>query len=193
MTDLLDKDTLQKIAETLVIGSLTLVLFFALRSRMLVISRVTHLPEFAFRPIRRLIRYLILAVGLVLLLGVWGYQINGIMAVLGTVFGLVAIGFVATWSLLSNFLCTFVLIIFRPFSVGDELEFLGGDTIKGRVVDLSMLFTTLEVAPNEMVLIPNNTFFQRFFRRRIGAETVELKEQLQRDKPHRPSSLPPAA
>ena len=93
-----------------------------------------------------------------------------------------AIGFVAVWSVLSNFLCTFVLIVFKPFSVGDELE-LPGENVKGRVVDLSLIFTTLEVAHGEMVMVPNNTYFQRVFKRRIGHRTSGLAEQLRSEKP----------
>ena len=34
---------------------------------------------------------------------------------MGTVLGLVAIGFVAMWSVLSNFLCPLVLVVLTPY------------------------------------------------------------------------------
>lgn len=55
--------------------------------------------------------------------------------------------------------------------------------MKGKVVDLSLLFTTLEVGPGETFLVPNNTFFQRIFRRRAGTVTVGLDYQLRQDQP----------
>ena len=174
---------LREIAESGLIALVVLFLFFGLKGRMQVVGRLTRIPEFAFRPIRVLLRYAVLFGGLLLALGVWGIPVNGVIAVMGTLFGLVAIGFVAVWSVLSNFLCTFVLIMFRPFSVGDEVE-LVPDGVKGHVVDLTMLFTTLQVSRGETVMIPNNIFFQRVFKRREGKNTVDLHAQLERDQPH---------
>jgi small-conductance mechanosensitive channel len=173
----------REIAESGIIALVALILFFALKGRMQVVARITRLPEFAFRPVRIVLRYVILLGGVLLALGVWGFPVNGVIAVMGTVLGLVAIGFVAVWSVLSNFLCTFVLVMFRPFSVGDEVELLP-EGVKGHVVDLTMLFTTLEVQRGETVMIPNNIFFQRIFKRRRGRNTVDLHDQLERTQPH---------
>lgn len=63
---------------------------------------------------RLALRYGVLALTLFLVAGRWGFETQTILAVLGTVLGLVAIGFVAVWSVLSNFLCTFALIIVKP-------------------------------------------------------------------------------
>lgn len=52
--------------------------------------------------------------------------------------------------------------------------------MKGKVVDMGFVFTTLEVAPNQTVLIPNNTFFQGPFRRTVGRVTHGLDKQLSR-------------
>jgi len=94
----------------------------------------------------------------------------------------VAIGFVAVWSVLSNFLCTFVLIIFKPFSVGDDLE-IPVDSIKGKVVDLTLVFTILRGENGELYHIPNNMFFQKVFRIRQGKKSVDLDVQLHQPKP----------
>ncbi|OHE87725.1 MAG: hypothetical protein A3G75_10925 [Verrucomicrobia bacterium RIFCSPLOWO2_12_FULL_64_8] len=178
----LDPNTIVHLVESAVIVAVALVLFFGLRGKILLFAQWAGLPRLAFAPVRLTLRFSILAVALVLILGLWGFELGTILALLGTVLGLVAIGFVAVWSVLSNFLCTFVLIVFKPFSVGDELE-LPGENVKGRVVDLSLIFTTLEVAHGEMVMVPNNTYFQRVFKRRIGHRTSGLAEQLRSEKP----------
>lgn len=72
--------------------------------------------------------------------------------------------------------------------MGDEVEFTGGDGVKGKVVDLNLIFTTIEVGPEETMLVPNNTFFQRIFRRRPGTVTVGLDYQLRQEAPMRDSS-----
>ena len=178
-----DADITVKWVQSAIIILIALTLFLGLRGRILVFARWANLPRLAFAPIRLILRYAVLIVAVILVLGRWGFQIDTLIAVLGTVFGLVAIGFVAVWSVLSNFLCAFVLILFKPFAVGDEVELTGGDGVKGKVIDLSLLFTTLEVGPDETVLVPNNTFFQRIFRRRAGTVTVGLDYQLRQDHP----------
>jgi len=173
----LDQPTLIRLIETTVIIAIALTLFFGLRGRILKFAEWSGLPRLAFAPVRLILRYSILVIAAALLLSLWGFQIGTILALLGSVLGLVAIGFVAVWSVLSNFLCTFVLVVFKPFSVGDELE-LPADNVKGRVSDLSLIFTTLEVSANETVVIPNNTFFQKVFKRRRGTHTTGLGDQL---------------
>jgi small-conductance mechanosensitive channel len=181
--DLLDRETLVRLTQSGVILLVAFLLFNGLRGRILAFARWANLPRLALAPVRLTLRYGILAVAVVLVLGRWGFEVDTLLAVLGTILGLVAIGFVAVWSVLSNFLCAFVLVLFKPFAVGDEVELMGGDGVKGKVVDLSLLFTTLEVGPDETVLVPNNLFFQRIVRRRAGTVTVGLDYQLRQDRP----------
>ena len=182
-----DQPTLVRLVETAAIAVAALTLFFGLRGRILQFAEWAGLPRLAFGPVRLTLRYSVLLIAGLLILGLWGFELGTLLAVLGTVLGLVAIGFVAVWSVLSNFLCTFVLILFKPFAVGDELE-LPADNVKGRVVDLTLIFTTLEVAPGETVLVPNNIYFQRVFRRRAGTGTIGLAEQLRKAAPTQPDS-----
>ncbi|MBL9215043.1 MAG: mechanosensitive ion channel [Opitutaceae bacterium] len=178
----LDRELLTKLAESALILAVALALFFGLRGRILLFAQWANLPRLAFAPVRIMLRYSILILASLLILGRWGFEIGTIIALLGTVLGLVAIGFVAVWSVLSNFLCTFVLIAFKPFAVGDEIE-LPTENVRGRVIDLSLIFTTLEVSAGETVLVPNNTFFQRIFKRRAGTVTVGLDYQIQQHAP----------
>lgn len=178
----LDPDTLSRLFQTAIILTIALGLFFGLRGRILRFAQWAGLPRLAFAPVRLTLRYTILLVAGAMILTLWGFQIGTLLALLGSILGLVAIGFVAVWSVLSNFLCTFVLVIFKPFSVGDELE-IAAEGVKGRVIDLTLIFTTLQVSPGETVLIPNNTFFQRIFRRRAGAHTSSLADQLRQPNP----------
>ncbi len=181
---MIDADTTSKLVQTAVIAAIGIGLFFGLKGRILAFAQRANLPRLALAPVRIMLRVVILIMAGLLILNRWGYQIDSLLTLLGTVLGLIAIGFVAMWSVLSNFLCTFVLIVFKPFYVGDELELPTGN-IRGRVVDLSLIFTTLETAPGETVLVPNNMFFQTQFKRRVGAQSVDLEHQLRETAPHR--------
>lgn len=178
LIDQLDADTIAKILQTSVIAVVALALFFGLKGRILKFAHWARLPRLALTPVRIGIRYAILIAAALLILGRWGFQVDGILAVIGTVLGLVAIGFVAMWSMLSNFLCTLVLVVLKPFYVDDEIE-LPSANVKGKVIDLSIVYTTLESAPGETVLVPNNTFFQTIFKRRASLAPRDLGAQLQ--------------
>jgi len=93
---------------------------------------------------------------------------------------LVAIGFVAVWSILSNALCALMLMLTRPFDVGDTIEIVP-DGIKGKVVNFSLLFTTLRETEARVIQVPNNTFFQKAIRCEEGDREVGLDEQLLRE------------
>lgn len=96
------------------------------------------------------------------------------------VLAMVAIGFVAVWSVLSNTLCSMVLLVYQPFSVGNHVE-LPAANVRGRVVNFNLLFTTLEAEDGQFVEVPNNTFFQQPIVRRAGKTSRTLDEQLSQD------------
>lgn len=101
-------------------------------------------------------------------------------AVLGGLLALLGIGFVAVWSVLSNVLCTLLLLTVRPFRIGDELE-LPPDPLQGRVVDLNLFFTTLQAPDGRLVQVPNNLFFQRAVVRRRTGVGMSLGVQFSRE------------
>ncbi len=179
--DTLNHELILKIVQAVVVVVGGMILINIINRGLVTMATNANLPKLALNPLRTVIRYLVAVGVLFLVLTLFGYNVNGLLTMLTGVAAMVAVGFVAVWSVLSNFLCTFVLILFKPFSVGDELE-IPADKVQGRVVDLSLLFTTLRTPDGANYLIPNNMFFQRIMLRRRGEKPVELGEQLQRDK-----------
>lgn len=109
----------------------------------------------------RLILVLVFALASLKLSG----AIDELWAVVSATLAALAVAFVATWSLLSNLTAALILLTFRPFRIGDEVEVLEGDKVlvSGKVLDLNLIFTTLgdgEVASR----IPNNLLLQRVVR-----------------------------
>ncbi|MBW7834495.1 MAG: mechanosensitive ion channel family protein [Simplicispira suum] len=92
-----------------------------------------------------------------------------------------AVAFFAAWSVLSNLFCAMLIFTVGPFRVGDVIEVLdtqdtGG--ARGRVIDINLLYTTLEdVTPGTagtLLQIPNTMVFQRVVRRwRPGQAVLE--------------------
>lgn len=131
--------------------------------------------------IRLVVRWSVVLMTLLIVLQQFGLLANA-WAALTAVLALVAVGFVAVWSVMSNISCTVLILISRPFQVGDQVE-LPTDNLGGKVIDLNMLFTTLRTDDGALIQIPNNLFFQKPVRRLEGRSTVELSEQLGREQP----------
>lgn len=160
-----------------VIVVLTALVLMLLRRTFDVLKPKVPVPPMTFLLMRRAVRYAVLILALSVILSFWGLQLNTVLAMIGGVLTMVAIGFVAVWSLLSNILCAFALTAFRPFQIGDEVEVLP-ENVKGRVVDLNLLYTSLKTPEGDYFRIPNNLFFQKMFRCREGARRTELGAQL---------------
>lgn len=131
-------------------------------------------------PLKKILKSILYLVTAILILTVFGVNLGGLWAILSTVLAMVAIGFVAVWSLLSNVSSTVIILLFRPFAIGDEIEF-AGEAVKGRVVDLNFLYTTLREPDGTLIQIPNNLFFQKSVKRRRSTCAITLAEQLARD------------
>lgn len=151
------------------------------------LARNTNLTREAVMPFVRLVRIGINLGALVLILGVFGFELGGLWAMFATVLGMIAIGFVAVWSLLSNSTATLLILILRPYQIGDDVE-IAGEPVKGRVIDLNFFFTTLLDEDGRLVQVPNNLFFQRTLKRRRNEGTVSLAYQLNSPTP---ANLPP--
>ena len=153
----------------IVVGAVLLNYFF---SRVLLFAaRHARFTEAELGPVRRTVKWIISLVALVLVLGAFGLNIGGMWGIVSTILAMVAIGFVAVWSVLSNILCTLIILVFRPFSVGDEVEF-AGEPVKGRVVDLNFIYTTLDAGDGAVMQVPNNLFLQKVLRRRHSRAAV---------------------
>jgi len=138
-----------------------------------------HLPAELATGGRRVAGFLIYASALLLILERFG--VSG--TVLWTAFtgfaAVAAVAFFAAWSVLSNIFCTVLILATRPFRLHDYIELLeNGEKpgLKGRVVDINLIYTTLQEAdadergPGNVLQVPNNLFFQRIVRRwRNGA------------------------
>ncbi|NJN60869.1 MAG: mechanosensitive ion channel [Coleofasciculaceae cyanobacterium RL_1_1] len=94
--------------------------------------------------------YIVMAFVVLAILGQLGIETTSLIALIGAT-GL-AIGLALQGSL-ANFAAGLLLIIFRPFRVGDWIEING---VSGYVEDLQMLTTIIHTLDNKTVIIPNS-------------------------------------
>ena len=166
-----------------------LIVFFAwLINRLLkrVIFRLGHhygLGHDLLVPLRGVVRWFIIAAALLLILERLGMSATVLWTAFTGFATVGAVAFFAAWSVLSNLFCAVLIMTVGPFRLGDYIEVL--DTAekpgaKGQVIDINMLYTTLqdatapEGAPN-LLQIPNSLIFQRVVRRwKFGQEVPVL-------------------
>lgn len=99
--------------------------------------------------ISSLVKYTVLAVTVIAVLNQFGVQTASLIAVLGAT-GL-AIG-LALQGTLSNVAAGVMLLLFRPFKVGDYIEVAGQ---AGTVKDVSLFTSELATPDNVQIIVPN--------------------------------------
>ncbi|NUT83115.1 mechanosensitive ion channel family protein [Pseudomonas sp. NA13] len=132
--------------------------------------------------LRGILRWLIMGSAVLVVLERLGVSATVLWTALSGFVAVAAVAFFAIWSVLSNLLCAVLIYTVGPFRLGDVVELV--DTtdkpgIKGRVVAINLLYTTL-IEPEElgtgsaMVQVPNSLFFQRSVRRWRGSEAFPV-------------------
>ncbi len=96
-----------------------------------------------------LVRWAILVFAAIAALAKFGVQTTSFIAVLGAA-GL-AVGLALQGSL-SNFAAGVLILLFRPFRVGDVID---SSNSRGKVKEIGILTTTLATPDNQMVILPN--------------------------------------
>jgi small-conductance mechanosensitive channel len=156
-----------------------------------VLAQRDDVPQPLMQFLRVFLRWGVLVIIVLLCLQQVGLRIAALWAGLLSVMALIAIGFIAAWSVLSNILCSILLIVFDLFRLGDEIEIIeatGGKGLRGTVVDLNILYTSIqethdEEASDAITHVPNNLFFQKTTRRWRGKNTRRLELSLLHSSP----------
>ncbi len=165
---------------------LGLLVYIALTKALKTLLAKQAIAEPVYLLARNLLKWLLFIMVTVIVLQQIGIGITSVFAALLTVAGMVAIGFIAVWSILSNMFCALFLILFNVFQVGDEIEVVepvGGQGLRGTVLDFNLMFTSVADLTSEgqegfVSQIPNNIFFQKVIRRRPGEKGESLGKHL---------------
>lgn len=99
----------------------------------------------------KVFRFLIIALGIVLVANEWGFAIDGFVAGLGL--GGLAFA-LAAQDALANIVAGIVIIMEKPFSIGDWID---TPSVEGTVEDISFRSTKVRTFAQAMVTVPNST------------------------------------
>ncbi|MEM8953765.1 MAG: mechanosensitive ion channel domain-containing protein [Verrucomicrobiota bacterium] len=108
-----------------------------------------ELSDLLKRFLNNIIRRTVLFIGVLVALSTLGVNISALLALIGG--SAFIIGF-ALQDTLGNFASGLMLLIYRPFDVGDAVE-VGG--VGGKVDAVSLVSTTIRTFDNKVVLVPN--------------------------------------
>ena len=100
-----------------------------------------------------LARYTVLVLGGLTVLGLFGISVASFAAILA------ALGFAVGLALqgtLSHFAAGVMLLLFRPFTVGDKVSAAG---ISGKVVEVGLFTTLFDTPDNRRIIVPNGAIF----------------------------------
>ena len=168
--------------QILLILGVAMLLQYLLRRLIKRVGNHYALPRELMVPLNGLLRWTILASALLLILERLGVSATVLWTAFTGFATVGAVAFFAAWSVLSNLFCALLIYTVGPFRVGDTIELL--DTAekpgaRGRVIDINLLYTTLEDstvnAAGSLLQIPNALIFQRVVRRwKFGQEVPVL-------------------
>ena len=130
-------------------------------SRILARSSDTALDETALPMINKFVRFTVIALGVLLALTHLGIQIAPLLAGAGVV-GLALS--LAARDTLSNLIAGVLLIMDRPFQVGDRIELWNAPSETGTwgdVIEIGLRATKIRNPDNLVVVVPNNEIMRR--------------------------------
>lgn len=121
--------------------------------------------------LRRLVSTVVTLVTALLILKELGVSARVLWTALTGFLAVAAIAFFAGWSVLSNTFCAVLIITTRLFRLNDHIEVLeNGEKpgLRGQVLDVNLIYTTLKGEGGSVLQVPNSLFFQRVVRRWQG-------------------------
>lgn len=141
--------------------------FFAGIARKIVrkMSKRSHLDDAVGSFLSSLAYFLIIVFAVIAALAKFGMQTASFVAVLGAA-GF-AVGFALQGSL-SNFAAGIMILVFRPFKVGDLIEAAG---VLGKVQDIHLFNTILSTLDNVKIIVPNGKIYGDVIKNISGYDT----------------------
>lgn len=181
-------------ATALLVVLLAVLALHLLSRAMQIVDRNQWLPPTVKVLTYGFLRWSIYLAVLLYVLELLGLPVKSLWAGLLSVALLVAIAFVAVWSVLSNILSAVLLLTFSRARIGDIVELK--DTkqeeigIRGKIIDINLFFVTIEEQfidekisdQPAMVQIPCHLFFYRVTRCWAGVKTQPLMVAFREEK-----------
>jgi small-conductance mechanosensitive channel len=151
-----------QILETAIVLGVLMLINFAIRKWSYRISQKFHLGLERRRITTRVVNLLLLLIGAISIMGIWGLDQKELFVFLTSTLTVLGVGFFATWSILSNITSGLLLYFNHPLHIGDHVKIMDKEApVEGTLKDISMFFMHIETVNGETVTIPNSVVTQK--------------------------------
>ena len=162
----MDIDNLKELAFNVVIALLIIILGWILskwtKKGLLSMVRKSHIDETSGLFLATIFQYAIVIISFVVAFGTIGIQTASLVAVFASVGLALALALKGT---LSDLASGIIILLFRPFSVGDNIKCCDSE---GRVKEVGLFFTTIISEGDVKITLPNS---------QITKTTIETKNK----------------
>ncbi|PCE62987.1 hypothetical protein B7P33_17070 [Sediminicola luteus] len=105
---------------------------------------------------------LVYVIAFAILALIWGVDFKQFAVFISSVLAVLGVGFVATWSILSNLSASVILFFSNPVRIGDKIRLLDAELdICGKVKDITGFYTMIETENGHLVSLPNSMVIQK--------------------------------
>lgn len=132
------------------------------------ISRRLEVDKVLIPLVEKLLRFITIAIAVLIIVQEWGYSISGLLTGLGL--GGLAVA-LAAQDMLSNLFAGAVILLDKPFGIGDWIQC---DSLEGTVEDINFRSVKIRTFTQAVVTVPNSTLanspvtnFSRMGKRRV--------------------------
>ncbi len=135
---------------------------FIIRSILMRIDKKVHFNLERKRIAHKIINLFLIMFVVIGLIAIWSVDPQQIFLYLTSTLTILAVGFIAQWSFLSNITASLILFFNHPVHIGGQIKFIEKDfNIEGIVENITMFFMYIRTAEGELVTIPNNLVMQK--------------------------------
>ena len=101
-------------------------------------------------------------VSLALILFIWGFNFQWLLAVSSGIIALTGVAMFASWSILSNVTAFFILLAHQSYRRGNFIRIIEADNyVEGTISDINLFNTRLISENREYIIYPNNLLIAR--------------------------------
>ena len=151
-----------QILETAIVLGVLLLVNFVIRKASYRIAQKFHLGLERRRITTKVVNLLLLLVGAISIMGIWGLDQKELFVFLTSTLTVLGVGFFATWSILSNITSGLLLYFNHPLHIGDHIKIMDKEyPVEGTLKDITMFFMHIETIEGETVTIPNSVVTQK--------------------------------
>ena len=129
------------------------------------LSRVPNMSNLLKNFISSVAYWVTIGAGILIVLAAFGANIGGVLALVGGASFIIAF---AMQSTLSNFAAGLMIMIYKPFDVGNYVTVSG---VSGTVKEVSLVSTTVTTPDNQVIVIPNSNVWGSVITNVTGSET----------------------